>query len=230
MNNSSDIKNIFYINLDKRSDRKAHFENQMKMLRWQAHRFPAIEHQNGAIGCSMSHLKLLEYAKEQNLDHILIMEDDITFLNPMLFIQNLNKFFSSEIDFDVLLIAGNNMGVFNVINENSVQVTHCQTTTGYLVKSNYFDTLIDNFRVGIQLLCQNINLRDIYAIDQYWSKLQQKDKWLLLTPLTVTQKPDYSDIEKRVINYNKPMLMLDKSQYFRKNNEIASLKNIKSNF
>ena len=158
------------------------------------------------------------------------MEDDITFLNPLIFIQNLNNFLASKIDFDVLLIAGNNMGVFNVINENCVQVTHCQTTTGYLVKNSYFDILIDNFKRGIQLLCQNINLRDMYAIDQYWSKLQQRDKWLLLTPLTVTQKPDYSDIEKRVINYNKPMLILDKSSYFKKNNEISALKNLKSNF
>lgn len=216
MISSSDIKNIFYINLDKRLDRKIHFENQMKMLRWHAERFSAIEHQNGAIGCSMSHLKLLEYAKENNLDHILIMEDDITFLNPTLFIQNLNKFLVSKIEFDVLLIAGNNIGSFNIINENCVQVTHCQTTTGYLVKNSYFDILIDNFKCGIKLLCENINLRDMYAIDQYWSKLQQRDKWLLLTPLTVTQKPDYSDIEKRVINYNKPMLMLDKSKYSKK--------------
>ena len=39
---SSDIKNIFYINLDKRTDRKIHVENQLKLLNWTAHRFPAI--------------------------------------------------------------------------------------------------------------------------------------------------------------------------------------------
>lgn len=215
MNSFIDIKNIFYINLDKRIDRKRHFENQMKIIGWRAFRFPAIEHQNGAIGCSMSHLKLLEYAKMSKLDHILIMEDDITFLNPALFKKNLNDFLKSKTNFDVLLIAGNNMGVFNVINKNCVQVTHCQTTTGYLVKNYYFDTLIDNFKQGIQMLFNNSNLLDLYAVDQYWSKLQQRDMWVLLTPLTVTQKPDYSDIEKRTMNYNKLMLTLDKSQYFR---------------
>ena len=46
--------------------------------------------------------------------------------------------------------------------------------------------------------------------DRYWCKLQLSDIWYLLTPLTVSQKPDYSDIEKKVINYNYLMLDLDK--------------------
>ena len=83
---SSDIKNIFYINLDKRTDRKIHIENQLKLLNWSAHRFPAILHSFGAIGCSLSHLTLLRYARKNKLDHILIMEDDVTFLNPSLLI------------------------------------------------------------------------------------------------------------------------------------------------
>ena len=53
---------------------------------------------------------------------------------------------------------------------------------------------------------------DFFAIDQYWHKLQLEDKWYLVTPLTVTQKPDYSDIEKRTINYNYVMLDLEKEK------------------
>jgi glycosyl transferase family 25 len=216
MNNSSDIKHKYYINLDKRSDRRYYFENQMKLLKWSATRFSAIQNENGALGCSFSHLKLLEYAKNQNFDHILIMEDDITFLNPSIFIQNLDKFLSSNIEFDVLLIAGNNMGEFAIVNDNCVKVTHCQTTTGYLVKNRYFDTLIENIRQSIKGLIQYKKLLE-YSIDQYWGKLQENDKWFLLTPLTVTQKPDYSDIEKRVTNYNKYMLLLDKSHMLSSN-------------
>lgn len=226
MNSIKDIKNVYYINLDKRIDRKQHFENQMKMIGLNANRFPAIEHNIGAIGCSMSHLQLLKYAKKNNLDHILIMEDDITFLNPSLFIQNLNNFFSSRVDFDVLLIAGNNMGVFDVVNENCVKITHCQTTTGYLVKNNYLDTLIENYENGIKFFLENTKLNDFYAIDQYWSVLQQKDKWYLLTPLTVTQRPDYSDIEKKNINYNRAMLTLDKSHFFNRKNTVSQFKNL----
>ena len=42
--------------------------------------------------------------------------------------------------------------------------------------------------------------------------MQLHDIWYLLTPLTVTQKPDYSDIEKKEINYNILMLDLEKTK------------------
>jgi len=212
MNNINDIKNIFYINLDTRPDRRIFFENQMKMLRLNAVRFNAIKNACGAIGCSLSHLALLKYAKKNNLDHILIMEDDIMFLNPPLFIHNLNKFLKNHKSFDVLIIAGNNMGEYTRIDENCVKVQHCQTTTGYLVKNHYYDKLIHNFEEGVSNLMKNINLKDEYALDQYWTKLQLIDNWYLLTPLTVSQKPDYSDIEKKHINYNYVMLDLDKTR------------------
>ena len=223
---SNDIRNIFYINLDKRIDRKIHFENQMKVLKWNAIRFPAIEHKVGALGCSMSHLKLLEYAKNTKLDHILIMEDDISFLNPFIFIENLNKFLSLNVDYDVLLIAGNNMGDYKIINDNCVQVSHCQTTTGYLVKNDYYDKLIENYKNSINLLINNMNKLNLYAIDQYWCKLQQTDKWFLLVPLTVTQKSFYSDIEQKIINYTPAMLKLDKRGFLQRQKEIHALKSM----
>jgi GR25 family glycosyltransferase involved in LPS biosynthesis len=212
MNSINDIKNIFYINLESRPDRKKFFENQMKMLRLNPTRFNAIKNSCGAIGCSLSHLALLKYAKKNNLDHILIMEDDIMFLNPPLFIHNLNNFLKNHKSFDVVIIAGNNMGEYTRIDENCVKVQHCQTTTGYLVKNHYYDKLIHNFEEGVSNLMKNINLKDEYALDQYWTKLQLIDNWYLLTPLTVSQKPDYSDIENKRINYNYVMLDLDKTR------------------
>ena len=226
INNITDIKHIFYINLASRPDRKVFFENQMKMVGLKANRFNAIKNQIGAIGCSLSHLYLLQHAKKNNLDHILIMEDDIMFLNPQIFIQNINNFLSKHHNnFDVLLIAGNNMGEYTRIDENCVKITHCQTTTGYLVKKHYYDKLIDNYKTGIQKFIKNVNLKLEYAIDQYWCKLQCIDNWYLLTPLTVSQKPDYSDIEKQKINYNVVMLDLDKTklkEYQKKQQELIN--------
>ena len=88
---------------------------------------------------------LLKYAKLNNLEHILIMEDDITFLNPSHFITNINNCLSKHQDFDVLLIAGNNMGEYDTLSEYCVKVNYCQTTTGYLVKKHYYDKLIQNY-------------------------------------------------------------------------------------
>jgi glycosyl transferase family 25 len=216
MNNITDIKNIFYINLENRVDRKIHFEKQMLLLGLNATRFNAIKHEYGAIGCSMSHLALLKHAKEQNLDHILSMEDDIMFLNPRLFINSLNHFLRVNKDFDVLMIAGNNMGDYNILSRFFIKITKCHTTTGYLVKKHYYDKIIFNYEEGINKLMNNINFVNKYAVDQYWQKLQLQDKWYLLTPLTVTQKPDYSDIDKRYIDYNHLMLNLNRSKLTKK--------------
>ena len=108
MNSIADIKHAFYINLLSRPDRKDYVETQLSNIGIEAERFNAIGMKNGAIGCSMSHLKLLEMAKENNWEHIFIVEDDILFTKPAIFVKQLNTFLSTQPNFDVLLLAGNN--------------------------------------------------------------------------------------------------------------------------
>jgi glycosyl transferase family 25 len=215
MNNIFDIKNAFYINLLSRPDRKKHVEDQLEKIGIKAERFNAIKLKNGAVGCSMSHLKCLEIARKNNWDHVLIVEDDILFLNPALFIHKLNEFLSNHKNFDVLLFAGNNMPPYVTIDNSCVKVTKCQTTTGYLVKSHYYDTLIHNYKEGIKKLMNEPLKHAIYAIDKYWFRLQEKDKWYLIIPLSVTQREDYSDIEKKRTNYTNVMIDLDKKAFFK---------------
>lgn len=220
LNSISDIKHCFYINLESRPDRKQHVQKQLTNIGIieKSIRFNAIKLKNGAIGCSMSHLKCIETAKKNGWPHVLIIEDDITFLNPELFIKQINNFLSNHILWDVLLIAGNNMPPYNKIDDSCVKVTRCQTTTGYLVKSHYFDTLIHNFKEGLNLLLKEPIQHVNYAIDKYWFQLQKRDLWYLIIPLTVVQREDYSDIEKRQTNYTKIMTDLDKKNFFQKQN------------
>jgi GR25 family glycosyltransferase involved in LPS biosynthesis len=215
MNNISDIKHAFYINLDSRPDRKEFVETQLKTIGIEATRFNAIKLKNGAIGCSMSHLKCLEIAKANKWPHVLIVEDDINFLNPELFVTQLNKFLFNHKNFDVILIAGNNIPPYKTIDDTCVQVTRCQTTTGYLVNGHYIDILINNYKTGIQNLMREPANHFEYAIDKYWFNLQQTGKWYLIIPLTVTQRADYSDIEKGQTNYAHLMLDLDKKSFFK---------------
>jgi glycosyl transferase family 25 len=215
MNSIADIKHAFFINLDSRPDRKQHVEGQMSMLGIPAERFKAIKLKNGAIGCSMSHIKLLETARANNWPHILIVEDDILFTKPSLFIEQLNRFLAWHKDFDVVLFAGNNMPPYTVVDDSCVRVSKCQTTTGYLVQRHYYDTLIANYKAGVGLLMNEPHNHRLYAIDKYWFHLQALHKWYLITPLTVVQREDYSDIEKRPTNYARPMLDLDKHSFFR---------------
>lgn len=215
MKNINDIKHAFYINLISRPDRKQFVENQLKIIGINAERFNAIKLENGAIGCSLSHLKCLQIAENNNWDHVFICEDDITFLNPDLFITQLNSFLENVTEWDVILFAGNIIPPYKKINDSCVQISKCQTTTGYLVNKHYIPILIENIKTGVNLLMKNPEKHLLYAIDRFWFPLQGRDKWFLITPLTVVQKPGYSDIEKKNTNYQKVMTDINKYYLYR---------------
>lgn len=228
-----DIKHCLYINLESRKDRRLHVECELTKIgigRDIFDRFNAIQlpkkSGSGAIGCSMSHLKCLELARKNKWEHVLIVEDDIEFTDPSLFVQNFNLFLEGKQGkFDVCLIAGNNFPPFIQKEEYCVKVSKCQTTTGYFVLAHYYDRLIENIRYGINQLIKDpeerIGLRYTqyqlkYSIDKWWFQLQEKDNWYLITPLTVTQRDDYSDIEERNTSYSSIMLDLEKHQFMKK--------------
>ena len=201
---------VVYINLDHREDRRTHVETQLKSIGIEnAVRFSAIKHDDGALGCSMSHLKCVENAKKNNDKYLMVCEDDIEFTDPDLFTTQLNSFFNSNIKWDVILLAGNNMMPFVQENNYSIKVMNCQTTTGYIVKNTYYDTLINNYKDGIERLIETNNHLK-YSIDKYWFRLQRKDNWYLIIPLSVVQKEDYSDIEKKITNFKSYMLNYNK--------------------
>ena len=211
-----DIKHTYYINLERRVDRKEHVTNQFNKLGLPVTRFNAIQMKNGAIGCSMSHLKLLQMAVLNGFDHMLIVEDDIKFLDPNLFKAQFNKFIEVHgNNWDVILLAGNNVPPYKKIDDTCIKVTRCQTTTGYLVNGHYIKTLMQNVKQGLTNLLNRPDDRKQFAIDIFWFNLQFKDRWFLITPLTVVQREDYSDIEERVVNYENLMVDLDKEALMR---------------
>ena len=216
MKSIKDIINAFFINLDERKDRKKNTEQEFNNLEIPIQRMKAIKLENGRIGCSMSHLKCLQFAKEKNLDHVLIVEDDIHFMNIQMFKEQLNKFLSSSIEWDVVLFAGNNVPPYKIYADFCVKVSRCQTTTGYLIKKHYYDILISNIKESIKFLLKEPKRHIDYAIDKYWFRLQEKDNWFIITPLSVVQREDYSDIEKRETNYSKLMLDINKSFLYNK--------------
>jgi len=213
LNGIADIKNIFYINLESRLDRRNSIETQLKNIGLtNFERFNAIKVMDGRVGCTMSHIKCLEMAKERGYNHLLICEDDTFFLDPKLFKTQLTTFLKNGHKWDVVLFAGNNVPPYELLDETCIAVSHCQTTTCYLVNGHYFDTLLQNMREGLDKLLKEPTNHLNYAIDRYWLNLQKKDSWLLITPLTVIQREDYSDIENKRTDYSNLMLDLDKKQ------------------
>jgi len=211
------FENTLYINLEARKDRLKHVTKQLATMGIQGERVNAIKTKVGAVGCTMSHIKCLELAKERQWEHVFICEDDITFLFPNVLKENLNKFVEEQKDlpWDLLIIGGNNVPPYTPLTEYVAQVYYCQTTTGYIVKQHYYDTLLQNFRESVNNLIREPTQGSQFALDIYWKRLQQKDQWYMITPPTVTQCESYSDIECRNVNYDHLMLDMEKAWLLR---------------
>jgi GR25 family glycosyltransferase involved in LPS biosynthesis len=209
------IKNTLYINLEHRKDRLTHVTKELEKIGIQGERFNAVKTKDGAIGCTMSHIKCLELAKERNYETVFICEDDITFTNPEVLLDSLQKFYeNTSIQWDVLLIGGNNVPPYEKTTDYCIRVSNCQTTTGYIVKNSYYDVLIQNFRESVQGLLKNPKNKQQFALDMYWKQLQRINRWYMLFPFTVVQCESYSDIEERVVDYRGLMLDADKQWLF----------------
>jgi len=206
LTNDDVLKHTYYINLEHRTDRKNETIKELKSFGINNPiRFNAIKNEDGAIGCSKSHLEILKIAKEKNLPYVAIFEDDVKFINPNLTKRKLNNLLKSDIKWDVILLGGNNFEPYTKINNDFIKVQNCQTTTAYIVKREYYDKFIKHWEEGLNLLIKHNNPSK-YACDQYWKLLQKQDNFILLTPLKVTQRESYSDIVKGNVNYENSLL------------------------
>jgi len=208
------FENTLFINLEHRTDRLNHALNEFKKMGIKAERVNAIKMQNGAIGCTMSHIKCIELAKSRDWEQVFICEDDISFLKPELLKRNIESFYNNDdILWDVLIIGGNNVPPYQQLYEYAARIFRNQTTTGYIVKKHYYDKLLTNFKESAANLLRNPNNKREYALDIYWNRLQMQDFWYMITPPTVTQYENYSDIECETTNYDFLMLDMDKQWY-----------------
>ena len=224
------MKNVYYINLDSREDRKLHVENQLKLLGWDFKRFSAIKHKNSALGCCLSHIALLELAIELDLEYIIIFEDDFVIKDLTKFKHSFNKVINTlKPHFDVLKLGSSSLPPYKNTNEFYTQLTMSFCSHAYMVKKHYFKTLLTNLKQSAFLL-ENFNIFAFHKINlncfDVWNNLLiKKDTWLQLLPLTVTQLPGYSNIEKKLVNYDNLCLSLKISdEPFFKNRTLISPK------
>jgi GR25 family glycosyltransferase involved in LPS biosynthesis len=175
-----------YINLDSATTRRMMMETTFP----DAIRVPAIYDEKGYLGCTKSHIQCLKMAIDNNWDKVCILEDDAMIHNPtsIICLETLLKK-----PFDVILLGGSKP-VFDPI---TLRVTSSFSTSGYIVSNHYYTTLLKNFEEGLQLSIQYPQHR----IDTYWKLLQQKDQWFIVNPAYIIQRPGYSDIEKKNVDY-----------------------------
>jgi glycosyl transferase family 25 len=189
------IEKVVYINLEHRTDRKQQIERELsvfpseKVIRFQA----VYEKGRGHLGCSKSHIAVLEMAIQNRWKNVLIVEDDMVWNHFESGMATLKQILAKNPD--VIMLGG--YGVSMVT--GTYKVTKANTTVAYLVFNNYYQTLLDNFKEGAHLLDKNYEHLTPYAIDQYWHKLQEKDNWYIIYPGLCEQREGYSDIEQKSV-------------------------------
>lgn len=179
-----------YINLQKRTDRKIHIENQLKDFK-NVTRIEAVETEDGYKGCVQSHIKALQYAKERGWEQVLILEDDFEWVDK-------DNFVYPQTNFDICLLESYvRSDRKEIISLDYNRVKEAQHTGGYLIQKKFYDTLIHCFQESYHELCKNY-CRDNY-LDIYWWKIQKDHIFIAPTLKIGRQMEDYSDIKKKIM-------------------------------
>ena len=199
--------NLYYINLKHRTDRKKQLLEQLNKINYPTNKITRIDavlnDKDGHIGCGLSHIKTLEYIKENstNMNYSIILEDDFVWIDYKIVNQFLNKIYNLKYEWNVILLSCNG-NILNTIENNTdfSRIGKCQTASGYIIKHSYIDTLLKVWKHGITKRINNNDTSGETAIDQSWIKLQD-ESWLVTNPKLGIQGKSYSDIQKGIVDY-----------------------------
>lgn len=189
---------IYYINLDSRKDRLKSINSELSRNKILAERVsgvvPEFSPPNSKItkeefGCSLSHISIWKDIVKKQIPIACILEDDILFKEhfPILFnraTQNLPK------NWDMIYLCGNNYFGLDKFNEYLFRTRGTLTTCAYIVSENMCSKILDY--VGDALS---------KPIDSYLAELHKVTNSYITVPSLAYQMTDYSDIQKRIVDY-----------------------------
>jgi len=208
------VDRIFYINLEHRNDRKEQIETEIRKFDPYleiTERFDefnvkprSIRGTNGAIGCSMSHCKIVQIAKERGYKNILILEDDFQFIaEKERLLNNLRIFYENIDNFHLILLGTNCAKFYDTQYPDIYKVSNSQTASGYIINNSVYDDFLKIADLSIDNLNKTQN-ETVWAIDQAWKILQGENKKVYsfnkIERIGI-QRPSYSDIVGNYVNY-----------------------------
>jgi GR25 family glycosyltransferase involved in LPS biosynthesis len=188
----------FYINLDRRTDRRAEFEEECRRMNLEVERFPAVERTPGGIGCCHSHIEVLRMARDRKYPFVFIFEDDFEFLVSR---SEFDEIVSNLPDqYDVVMLSYN-LQRQEPYNDRFGKVLEVQTTAGYIVSSRFYDTLLDTWERGVKLYEQHPECHWLFLLDQSWKALQPHSRWYYSLTRIGKQRAGWSDLGQRYVDY-----------------------------
>lgn len=202
------FEEVYYINLDYRTDRRELFEKRAKEAGIvDLIRFPAIQPNIGdcgfneetlkhpdlllrrnQAGCSMSHLAIIKSAKERNVKNVLIFEDDCIFLDG--FKEKAQKCADDlkKIDWDILYFGGEPNYSSHPISDNLSMMGYggVYCLHAYAINNSFYDLA----------LTYNVLIEDNKNFDAFVLNLNLHfRKCVLSKELLAIQDVNYSDLK-----------------------------------
>lgn len=197
----------YYINLKYRDDRKKHMIKNVlnKDFFKKISRFDAIKHNNGSLGCSLSHINVLAQLRESSERYFLILEDDFEIANENImnnFERDLDDFLLSEVDWDIINLTSYRTKVKRDTKpiHNFLKTEWTQTTSGYIINRYSLDKLINLWIQSVEAFQKSKDMKktiEDYSIDQKWNELENI---YVYNSIFAGQLLDYSDITNRDIS------------------------------
>jgi GR25 family glycosyltransferase involved in LPS biosynthesis len=201
---------IYFLNLDRRPDRKVHLENHLASLKIEAERFVATDGKSFPqmgmvadkpwikgleIACLISHENMLKRILEEGFKYTLIMEDDC------IFDTNVQTKFAEYLvqlpeDWEMIYFGGNHgicsptgKGAFKV-SKNLLKIQFTLTTTCYGININVIPRLLEFIKDHTR------------QIDAYYAEFHSQSKSYCFTPHLAWQRTGFSDIQEMVVDYS----------------------------
>ena len=147
------IEKIYIINLKHRTDRLEHILKELEKVNIDKGKVQIIEAiyepKFGALGCSKSHVLTVKKFISSNYKNCLILEDDFTFTKEKEYIDKKLNYIMDNLEWDVILLAGNILEVKEDTNNNIAKIIKVQTTSGYILNKNFASTLLNNYNDSV---------------------------------------------------------------------------------
>lgn len=209
------VDDVYYINLTRRHDRRELIDIEMLKHGIKAKRQEGIEttaeqvqeylqlhpefneHDRNLapsrLGCAKSHLEVIKKAKERNLDCVLILEDDCEFVeSPHEVLDRAFRDLNHQPDCDILYLGANVLADIQRVSPNLGRINGSYCAHAYIVFKRAYDHIL------------NFNWKAYRAVDELYMNMSRDSRFNVYTvlPVTAIQRPSYSDIEGKDVNYS----------------------------
>tara|TARA_R110000824_G_scaffold104379_3_gene247825 strand:- start:4743 stop:5378 length:636 start_codon:yes stop_codon:yes gene_type:complete len=204
----TDLDAIYCINLERRPDRWESFKQVWSPYDLKISKFSAVDaqdlmyekgeyanhshfHNLGSLGCTLSHIQVLERALYSKQKEILILEDDAVPCED--FVGRFNTAYSElPDDYQFCYVGGSNITPPEKLTGHVGIAKNTKSTAGYLIKTALAPTIIQFVKA------QMFNA----AIDEVYAAAQQQLPIHIFTPRLIHQEEGYSDIINQNVNYS----------------------------